>query len=158
MTGKGTPTVLSAPQGSWVLPPRASFRLTRCKQQDGPGHLSSHVGPGKLAEATGIWGSLPAQDHSGERRSECWFGLFPRWQEVAHMLGHQKRLSCPHPFPKHTASHSTSALPPHWLQFCTAQRGNVCLLPPFNHKNLGSVSGLRGKLLPKTHQHKAKTK
>lgn len=82
--GKGSPTVLSAPQSSWVLPPRASFRLTRCKQQNGPGHLSSHVGLGKLAKATGIWGSLPARNHSGERRSECWFVLFPRWQEVAH--------------------------------------------------------------------------
>lgn len=145
--------MLSGPQGSWILPPRASFRLTRCKQQNGPGHLSSHVRLGKRAEATGIWGSLPARDHSGERRSECWFIL---WQEVAHTLGHQERLSCPHPFPKHTDNHPTSALQPHWLQFCSLQGENVCLLSPFNPKNLGSVVGLRGKLLPKIHQHKAK--
>lgn len=104
--GRGSPTVLSARQGSWVLPPRASFRLTRCKQQDGPGHLSSHVGLGKLAKATGIWGSLPARDHSGERRSECWFVQFPGWQEVAHKLGHQKRLLSP-PIPQ------THSQPPH---------------------------------------------
>lgn len=125
-------------RGSWVLPPRASFRLTRCKQQNGPGHLSSHVGLGKLAEATRIWGSLPALRPQWRKEKR---GLVCTVSSVAgsctHAWAPKVILSCPHPFPKHTASHPATARQPLWLQFCTLQGKRF--LPPTSRTSVVSV-------------------
>lgn len=119
---------------------RASFRLTRCKQQKGPWHVSPHVGLGKLAEATGSGG--PVSPGSTVEKREA--GLVCTVSSVAGSCTHlgTKRdslLSPPLPqtqSPCHSSSTSLASL-------YTAGESVSSLNP----ENFGS--GLRGSLHPK---------